>query len=79
MLESINLEGTSLRGEGVLELAKGLEKNESLIYMNLKRNNIECEKAAGRLIRNLPIGLLELDLSRNKLGDIAISEMCQNF
>ncbi len=49
-----------------------------MLSLNLRGNGF-TSKSCGYLIKNLPLSLIELDISDNNLGDDGVSIICDNL
>ena len=81
-VESLNISGNSIKDEGFVLLCKGLEKNQSLLNLNISNNDIHSKGIKQGLSLITTTKLYSLNISNNPILDeglICITDSLKHF
>jgi Ran GTPase-activating protein (RanGAP) involved in mRNA processing and transport len=77
LISILDIRNLNIGNEYLQIMADGFAKSNSLVYINLSRNEITAE-ASSHLSQALMKKNIEgLDLSLNPLGDVGVRSICQ--
>ena len=81
MISSLNIADNRIGNDGLSVIAAALNKDCVLIILNLANNDLEGVTPMEHLNRYLAStrNLLELNLSSNRLGDLAMAKLSEVF
>ena len=78
ILNFLDLRSTNLTDAGIELLSAGLVDNQTLLYLNLSKNDITCSGMEPFAPILLKTAIQELDLSMNPLGNNGVIVLAEN-
>ena len=78
-LESINLSGNSIKDEGFIIICKGLDDNNSLLYLNISNNDIHSKGLNQGLNLIKTCNLYSLNISNNPILDEGVKKLTNSL